>query len=430
MIRYSGCALLSLLLAGPALGQSPGTQGTLLDRIVAIVNEGVVLQSELEEQMQVVAQRLLDEQTQLPPERVFMEQVLERLVTTHIQLQRAARMGIRIPDEELNRALTRVAARNGIEFSKLPAALASQGRDYAVYREDMRDEMIIDRLRQRDVLARIVITEREIDTTLARQERTLKDDLDYDISHVLLALASSATPGQIDEIQLLAEDIHTRLNNGEDFAEAALTYSDGQQALTGGRLGWRKGVQLPTMLAERIETMQPGDITPPLRNASGFHLFRLNDVRGAERVMVTQTRARHILIETNEILDDDAARQKLLGVRARVVAGESFEDVARVISEDPTSAANGGDLGWQNPGTYLPQFEAVCDSLEPGQLSEPFRTPFGWHLVQLEERREHDSTEDIKRNKAIRDIQESKRQQELELWLRQLRDEAYVEYRL
>lgn len=403
--------------------------GVLLDRIVAVVNDGVILQSQMDSKVDLVAGQLRDQNTALPPREVLEGQVLEQLITQEVQLQRASRLGVRVPDAMLNSTLQRVAQRNGISLSDLPQAMAAQGIDYRQYREDMRNEMILDSLRQRDVVARISVSEREIERFLEKQESSVGDQIDYELSHILIAVDSNATPEQVGEAGERIEELYQRLVAGEDFAELAVEYSQGQNALDGGDLGWRKGAQLPPVFFDAIDDLQPGEFTDPIRSPSGFHLLKLNDVRGAEKIIVLQTRVSHVLLLPNEVLDETAVEQKLLQLRGRIEDGEDFADVARIESEDPGSAPLGGDLGWTSPGTFVPVFEDQLARLEPTQMSMPFRTEFGWHLVLLVDRQERDTTEEVKRQRAIQAIRTSKQEQETEIWLRELRDEAYVEVR-
>ncbi len=418
-----------LASSGVRAQETLSNSGVLLDRIVAVVNDGVILQSQMDSKVDLVAGQLRDQNTALPPREVLESQVLEQLITQEVQLQRARRLGVRVPDAMLNSTLQRVAQRNGISLSDLPRAMAAQGIDYRQYREDMRNEMILDSLRQRDVVARISVSEREIERFLGKQESSAGDQIDYELSHILIAVDSNATPEEVGEAGERIEELYQRLVAGEDFAELAVEYSQGQNALDGGDLGWRKGAQLPPVFFDAIDDLQPSEFTDPIRSPSGFHLLKLNDVRGAEKIIVLQTRVSHILLQPNEVLDDTAVEQKLLQLRGRIEDGEDFADVARIDSEDPGSAPLGGDLGWTSPGTFVPVFEDQLARLEPGQMSMPFRTEFGWHLVLLVDRQERDTTEEVKRQRAVQAIRASKQEQETEIWLRELRDEAYVEVR-
>ncbi|HSD73618.1 MAG TPA: peptidylprolyl isomerase [Steroidobacteraceae bacterium] len=426
------CALLLWGIALQSFAQTRdlATTGVLLDRVAAVVNEGVVLKSELDEQVEMVTQRLAKQKTQLPPANVLRQQILERLVIQEVQLQRAERAGIKVPDEVLNDSLKDVAQRNGMTLDQLPRALEAQGINYAAYRDSIRKEMTIQMLRQRDVLARIIVTPREIDQYLEKEQQS-GENREYNVSHILLSLPEAASPGQLEEVQARAADIVQRARGGEDFAQLAVSYSNSQTALEGGQLGWRKSAQLPTFIAERVTGMQTGQVSDPVRTPSGFHIIRLNDQRGAEeQVMVNQTHVRHILMRTNELQDDETVRQKLTALRTRILAGEDFAGLAATTSEDTASAAEGGDLGWQGPKTFTPEFERAINGLQENEISEPFQTQYGWHIAQLLGRRVHDNTDEVRRQRAFTALREGKADEETELWLRRLRDEAFIEYKM
>jgi peptidyl-prolyl cis-trans isomerase SurA len=422
----------ALTLATHAWAQTRelATRGELLDRVAAIVNEGVVLSSELDQQIDLVSDRLRAQKMELPPQNILRQQVLERLVLQEIEMQRANHDGIKVSDEMLNSALEDIAKRNNLTLSQLPAALASQGIDYAAYREDMRREITLSLLRQRDVIQHIVVTPREIDQYLDRQARTPSERNEYNVSHILIAVPQEASQAQLDAAAKRADDVYQRAKGGEDFAKLAVAYSNSQTALEGGALGWRKGSELPTFLADVVAKLKPGEVSEPLRTPTGFHIVRLNDQRGAsQQVVIDQVHVRHILMKTNELADDATVKQKLNTLRERIEHGEDFAGVAQTNSEDPGSAANGGDLGWTGPDAFVPEFAKVIDGLKDGELSEPFHTQYGWHLAQLLGRRRYDNTDEVKRRQAAEAIRASKADEETELWLRRLRDDAFVEYK-
>jgi len=429
----SALVVLAGLSASAAFAQTreASSSGVLLDRVAATVNEGVVLSSELDEQLVQIAERLRAQKLDLPPMNVLRQQVLDRLVLQELQMQRANRAGIKVSDETLNNALRDVAEQNKIPLADLPSALASQGIEYASYREGLRKELAMQILRQRDVIGRINVSPREIDQFLERQKKMPSESNEYNVSHILIAVPQAATPDQLDEAAKRSEDVYQKATAGEDFGRLAVAYSNAQTALEGGSLGWRKGPELPTFLAEIIAGMKTGDVTKPIRTPSGFHILKLNDMRGNAQVIVNQVHARHILIKPNELQDDATVEQKLVSIRDRIVnKGENFAAVASVVSEDPGSAAEGGDLGWAGPGTFVPEFEKTLAQLQPDEISQPFRTQFGWHIIQLLGRRQFDTTDDVRRQRAFMALREAKADEETELWLRRLRDEAYVEYRL
>jgi peptidyl-prolyl cis-trans isomerase SurA len=404
--------------------------GMRLDGIAALVNDGVVLDSELQDQTMLIVQRLRAEGTPLPPQDVLLQQVLENLVVSQIQLQRAEREGIVVPDEILNRALSDIARRNGTTLTELPALLAADGMDYGAYRKEMREQLIMERLRMRDVISRIAITNRELEDYLAREENTSFRNNQYNISHILIALPATTSPGALETARKKAWDIYEQLQNGADFAQLAVTYSNAQTALDGGAMGWRSGEALPSLFADVVPAMEAGSVSEPIRSSSGFNLVKLNDVKGNEPIMEDQVHARHILMTTDEIMDDDIVEQKLIEIRAGILNGDDFAAVAKAVSDDPGSAVEGGDLGWAGPGMFVGVFEETLNSLEIGEISEPFQSQFGWHIVEVLERRVHDTTDDVLRQRAMMAIRDSKVAEETELWLRQLRDESFVEYRL
>ena len=424
--------VLGLMPVSGVLAQSRelSSSGELLDGIAAIVNDGVVLKSELQLETRRITERLRAQNTQLPPTDVLIRQVLDRLIIQQLQLQRAEKVGIKVSDETLNQALATIAARNNVSLGELPNVLAREGVDYSAYRQELRQQITIDQLRQRDVLQRIAVSPREVDAFLARQAGKANLREDFLISHILIPVSAGAQPEEIEKARKLADELHTRILAGENFAKLALTYSSGQQALEGGSLGWLKGSELPSIFADIVPGLPKGGVSEPIRNASGFHLIRLDDRRGGEPVMEEQTHARHILMTTNEVQDDDTVRQKLTEIRRRILGGEDFSAVAKVVSEDPQSAVEGGDLGWTAPGNVVPEFEKVMGALQIDEISEPFKTQFGWHIVQVLERRTYDATADKQRQQAVLAIRNSKLGDEAELWTRRLRDEAFVEVRI
>ena len=429
---WVGLGAAALLVSGSALAQTRelATRGELLDRVVAIVNDGVVLDSDLEKQIQAVTARLREQKLELPAQNVLRQQVLERLVLQEIQMQHAGHAGVKVSDENVNQALEDVAKRNNMTLAQLPDAMAQQGIDYATYREEIRKEITLQLLRQRDVLQHISVTPREIDQFLERQSKTPATNNEYNVSHILIAVGQEASPAQLDAAAKRAQDVYERARGGEDFAKLAVAYSNSQTALEGGALGWRKGSELPTFLTDVVAKLKPGEVAEPLRTPTGFHIVKLNEVRGGQQQSVEdQVHLRHILMKTNELADDATVRTKLLAIRERILKGEDFAGIAQVSSEDPGSAAEGGDLGWAGPGTYAPEFEAAVASLKDNEISEPFKTQFGWHIVQMLGHRQFDNSADMRRRQAAEAIRASKADEETELWLRQMRDEAYVEYK-
>jgi peptidyl-prolyl cis-trans isomerase SurA len=427
-------ALISAALYLSGLAQAQNLElsdtGIKIDGIAAVVNDGVVLLSELDEQTTLIVQRLREENTPLPPQNILSQQILERLVVMRIQLQRAQREGITVPDEMLNRALADIARRNGTSLAELPKLLAADGVDYAAYRREMREQLIVERLRQRDVVSRIGVTPRELEDHLERERSSAYRNLRYRVSHILISLSSAATPEELEAANTEAWSIYDQLQADADFAEMAVSYSDAQTALEGGSMGWRNGDALPTLFADVVPNMEAGQISEPMRTSSGFHIVKLDAVEGGEPIMENQVLARHILMETDEIMDDDIVEQELIEIRQAIIDGDDFATTAKAVSADPGSAVEGGDLGWSGPGAFVPEFEVAMNELEIGEISEPFQSPFGWHIIEVMDRRVHDTTDDVARNRAMMAIRDSKVAEETELWLRQIRDESFVEYRL
>jgi peptidyl-prolyl cis-trans isomerase SurA len=365
----------------------------------------------------------------LPPVSVIEQQVLDQLILREIQLQRADRVGITVSDDLLNEALSRVAQNLGYTLEELPTVLASQNIDYTAYRDDSRRDLAIEQLEQRDVIARIAITPRELEQCLVNSDASASDAFDYNISHILISVPANATQQDIESARARIDEIHDRLEAGEDFARLAVATSHAQTALEGGSLGWRKGAQLPTLFSDIVVRMKPGDFSEPIQSSGGFQIVRLNDMRGAERTMVDQLRVRHILLRPNEILDEAAVQQKIIGIRAQIAGGDDFATVAEAVSEDPASANEGGDLGWLSPGDTVPEFEEALADLPLNELSQPIKTRFGWHLMEVLERRSYDTTDEVKRQQCARQIRATKAEEERELWARRLRDQAFVDIR-
>lgn len=421
-----------LLLAatcGTAGAQEQAPRGQLLDRIVAVVNDDVIMQSELEAEARQIRELMRERGAAVPPEDVFMEQVLDRMITMQLQLQYAERAGIRVSDDRVNQAMAEIAHRNGVTLSELPELMARDGVNYAEFREQVREELIVADVQRRAVEDRVSVSPREVEEYVERQER-VGEGQEYLVSHILIAVPGQATPENINEARARIDEIRERILGGEDFARMAASYSDGQQALEGGSLGWRRLPEMPTLFADVVAKLDKGEVSEPIRSGSGWHLVRLDDVRGRDRVVATETRARHILLKPNELRDQAATMQLAHKLREQIVNGADFAALAREYSEDPGSAVQGGDLGWQPPGIFVPRFQEVLDNLQPGGISEPFQTQFGIHVAQVLERRETDFTETVMQNRAYQAIKRRKAEEQLPIWLQQQRDNAHIEIRL
>jgi len=416
------------LATGPP---APAKNGEFLDGVVAIVNEGVVTRSELTRQIATIEKRARNSDLQLPPADILEEQVLERLIVDEVQMQRAERVGIVISDQMLNGAIAQVAADSNIPFEKLPDVLMEDGILYADYRAELRKQLTVDQLRRIEVMGRIAVSQREIDQCLVNLEDNVVVDSDYNLSHIFISIPDAASGAQITEAEEEAELVYQQIVDGADFSEMAVRYSDSDTALKGGALGWRKGSDLPTLFFDIMNTLEEGQVSRPVRNVSGFHLVKINELRSASKHSeVEQTNVRHILIIPNEIIDDATAKQRLEEAVERINAGEDFAELAKLMSDDPGSVNEGGDMGWSNPGTFVKEFEEVASKAEIGVVSAPFRSQFGWHILEVQGRRTYDNTEDIKEGSCVNRIRASKLANETELWVRRLRDEAYVDIRI
>jgi peptidyl-prolyl cis-trans isomerase SurA len=424
-------ALLPLCSATGASAEELSETGSMLDGIAAVVNEGVVLKSQLGQQLVAIAARARQQGLELPERDVLEEQVLEQLIVEEIQLQRAERIGIQISDQMLNTAMANIAQQNGIAFEDLPTTLAAEGIAYGDYRREMRTQLTLEQLRQVDLISRISVAPREIEMCILDLEDNVVVNSDYKLSHILISVPESATAEEFAQAEAEAEDVYRALADGADFGRMAVEHSDSQTALEGGALDWRKGDQLPTLFADVVGPLQPGEFSRPIRAVSGFHIVKVDDLRGVnQRSEIEQVNVRHILVTPNEIIDKDTARQKIEDARGRIVAGEEFGAIAKLFSDDPGSVNDGGEMGWTGPGTFVPEFEKVANAIELGVVSEPFESRFGWHILEVLGRRTYDNTTEVKEQSCIQRVRNSKLADEAELWVRRIRDEAYVEIRI
>ena len=396
-----------------------------IDRIIAIVNDEAISESELQNELQSIKLQLKG--NQMPPDSVLRDQVVERLIMKHLQQQLGNSNNIIVDDETLNQALNSIAQQNNISLERLRAVLKSDGINFNAYRENIRHEILQQRLRQRHINTRINITETEVDQFLAQQKTQGNSADEYRLGHILIGLPEAPSADDIDKAKQRGQEVLALLAQGQDFSQTAMSHSDGQNALSGGDLGWRQAGELPSLFAKAITTMPAGEVSSLIRSPSGFHIIKISEQRGGERHVVAQSHARHILIKTNELTDDDAARSRLLELKNRLENGDDFATLAHANSDDKGSAAKGGDLSWSSPGQMVPAFETMMSKLELNVISEPFQTQFGWHIVEVLERRQHDDTDKFYRNQARKQLFERKAAEEEELWLRRLRDEAYVE---
>lgn len=430
-IKYLLTSAAITMTVTSAFAKELSETGQFLDGVAAVVNEGVVLKSELNRQTDLIIKRAVEQKYELPPAHILAEQVLERLIVEEIQMQRAARIGIQISDQMLNSAISSVAAQAGLKFEELPKVLAKDGIEYSEYRRDMRKQMTLEQLKQIEVTSRISVSPREIQQCLADLEDNAVVNSSYRLGHILISIPESASAAQIAEAEGEANHVYSLLEEGADFGELAVRYSDSATGLDGGDLGWREGSQLPTLFSDVVGDMSVGDFSKPIRAVSGFHIVKILDLRSVnQKSEVQQSKVRHILITPNEIIDDETAKQQLNDAVERIKAGEDFGELAKLLSDDKASANDGGDMGWTNPGTFVREFEEVVENSEIGVISEPFRTRFGWHILEVLDRRTHDNTEEIKQQSCVQRVQNGKLANEAELWVRRIRDEAFVDSRI
>jgi peptidyl-prolyl cis-trans isomerase SurA len=419
----AGCLLLALA-AGNAAASRP------LDGIVAVVNDDVIVRSELQAEIDLVLPELQARGAAIPSRDVLEKQVLERLILKRLQMQQAELIGIEVDEATLNQALDNIAARNGMTQEELRLTLEQGGVDFESFREDTRAQILTSQLQQQAVYRTIRVSEAEVDRFLEQEADSLIQRREVKLQHILVALPENPSAQQVAAARAKAERLLGRLRSGADFASIAAAESDGRRALEGGDLGWFPMAEVPTLAVEAAQTLGKGEITDPIQSPSGFHLIRIADIKGEGPEPISQTSARHILIRPSQMVSDEDAQRRLEQLRMRIVGGDDFATLARAHSDDTGTALKGGDLGWVDPGDTVPEFEEAMDALAPGEISEPFQSPFGWHIVQVLERRQQDTADELLRMKAEDALRRRKGEEATEIWLRQLRDEAYVDLRL
>jgi len=414
----------------PAIAANDADEVTQIDRIIAVVDREVITQSELENRIRIVLGQLEKQSGQMPPRDVLQKQVLERLISDRLQLQLASQTGLRVDDNQLDKTIERIAEQNKMSVADFRAALEKDGISFRKFRDDIRSEIILARLREREVENRINVSEAEIDNFLTTQASRNEVQDEFELAHILVRTPEDSTPEQLQKLRSKAEQAATLLQEGTDFAQVSARLSDAPNALEGGVLGWKASSQLPGLFADALNKLQPGQVTPIMRSPNGFHILKMINRRGGSSpLVIQQTHARHILLKPSEVLSEDDAKRRLADLKERLENGGNFEELARQYSEDGT-AAKGGDLGWVNPGDTVPEFEKAMNGLKPGQISDPVRSQFGWHIIQVIERRTQDMSKEAARLKARQEIRARKSDEAYQDWLRELRDRAYVEYRL
>jgi peptidyl-prolyl cis-trans isomerase SurA len=395
-----------------------------IDHIAAIVDESAIMQSELDARMDSVKRQMGG---QMPPDSVLRPQVLERLILESIQLQMADRGGVQVSDQQLTDTIKSIAKQNNMSIEQFNAALRKDGLSYRETIEQIRTEMLISRVQKFQVNTRVQISQQDIDYFLASKAGQMATEAEYRLSHILISIPSQASPDEIKKARIKTDMIVAEINLGADFQQQAIAKSNGRNALKGGDLGWRKQAQLPSLFADAVINLEPGEVSEPIKSASGFHIIQIADKRGGSTMMVLQTKVSHILVMPNEIRSDKDVQARIKQVHKKLDNGDNFADLAKEYSDDPGSAANGGDLGWVNPGDMVPAFDRVMNDINPGVLSKPFKSKFGWHILQVVERKETDLGEQVQRNQIYQMLQSRQFEEELPIWLRKIRAEAYVD---
>jgi peptidyl-prolyl cis-trans isomerase SurA len=429
--HFCACGSLLLALILPLLGANAqqAAPAELVDRVVAVVNDDIITRHELDNAIKIVVAQLKQQNTPLPPPDVIEKQVLERVIMSRVQLQYAKETGVTVDDPTVDKAILRIAESNKMSLAQLQQALQKDGMEFTRFREEIRNEIINARLREREVDNRIVISDSEVDNFLRNQQQQGGKMEEFNLSHILIRVPEEATPEDLQKLRARAEQALAQLRAGKDFRQVAASFSEAPDAVQGGVLGWREYGRLPVVFAEAVDKLSPGQTTDILRSPNGFHILRVNERRGQDTpTIVQQTHARHILIKTNEVVSEQEARDRLASIKDRLDHGADFAQMARLQSED-ISAARGGDLNWLSPGDTVPEFEKAMDELKPGEISPPVRTQFGWHLIQVIERRDADMSKEQLRLRARMTLRAQRADETYQEWLRQLRDKAFVEYR-
>jgi peptidyl-prolyl cis-trans isomerase SurA len=431
MVNLKSILFLSFLLLTSLSNAEQQNQSEIvkMDRIVAIVDQVVITENELADRIKSVTAQLEKQGTELPPPEILEKQILERMITDRLQLQFASQTGLRVDDNQLDKTIERIAEQNKMDIPAFKKALLEDGIQYRKFREDIRNEIILARLREREVDNRINVTESEIDSFIAMQAASNTSD-EFEISHILIRAGEDTSPDDLSKLKAKAEDALAQLQAGKDFAKISASFSDAPNALEGGNLGWKNGSQIPALFLEALKPLKIGELSGILRSPNGFHILKMTNRRGGTSpLVVSQTHVRHILIKLSEVVSEKDAMARIEGIKERLDHGEKFEDLARQYSDD-SSAKNGGDLSWVNPGDTLPEFEKTMNALAPGEISNIIKTQFGLHVLQVIERRNQDMSKEAARIKARQEIRTRKSDEAFQDWVRELRDRAFVELRL
>lgn len=422
--------LMLFLSSSVTLAAANRVAPTKMDRIIAVVDQSVITEQELANRIKTVSAQLEKQGTPLPAQEVLEKQILERLIVDSLQLQLAAQTGLKVDDTMLDKTIERIAAQNKMDVAEFKDALENDGLSMRQFREDIRNEITISRLREREVDNKLTVSDGEIDNLLTTQSNRGDDQDEFEISHILVRTPEDSSPEDLDKARAKTDIVLKELADGKDFAQVSASFSDTPNALEGGQMGWKTGSQIPALFLDALKPMQTGEVSKPIRSPNGFHILKLTNRRGGSTtLMIDQTHARHILIKLSEVVSEKDAKQKMDSIKERLDNGVKFEEMARQYSEDG-SANNGGDLGWVNPGDTVPQFEKAMNELGAGEFSEPVQTPFGWHIIQVLERRKQDMSKEATRLKARQEIRARKSDEAYQDWIRELRDRAFVELHL
>ena len=419
-------ALIPLLL-GALLFSYSSAHAEVLGKIAAVVEEDIILEQELDKEVATISQKIRTGNTPAPPETVLRKQVLEKMIMDKLQRQLAEKAGINVTEDQIANSAADIAQRNNMSLEQFRVELEKQGMSYKTFIDNMRNEIIINQLRSREIGGRIKVTDRELEHFIETQGKSGVENVQYHLGHILIALKEGASASEIQKAEAKAETLVKTLRAGQSFTQVAMSESEDDNALKGGDLGWRTINDVPTLFALKVSQMKENEVSDPIRSPSGFHILKMLETKGLDNHVTTQTKVRHILIKTNELIDDDEAKKRLQALRDRIIDGDDFAKLARANSDDKGSAIKGGSLEWVSPGDLVKPFEETMNKLAANEVSVPIQSQFGWHLIQVLDRKAKDDSEEHKKN-LIRDaIRKRKIEEETELWMRRLRDEGFVE---
>ncbi|MBU3644486.1 MAG: molecular chaperone SurA [Candidatus Methylopumilus sp.] len=425
--RLSFCLVLLVLLTARLIYANDDVQK--IDRIVALVEQSVITEKELNDRIKTLINQLNKQKIEIPPTDVLQKQMIERMVLEKLQISFAQQTGLKVEDALLDKTIERIAEQNKLDLAEFKKALASEGLSYRRFREDLRNEILLSRLKEREVDSKLNITEAEVENYLSLQSKEQQSD-EYNLSHILIRTPEDASPNKLAELKRKADDAFNQIKSGKDFAQVSAALSDAPNALEGGQLGWKNITQLPSLFADAVRNLKPGQTTEILRSANGFHIIKLNERRGGSSpLVITQSHLRHILIKVNEVTSEKEAKQRMEIIRERAEHGEDFAELAKQYSED-SSASNGGDLGWVNPNENLPELDRAMEKLAIAEISPIIKSQFGIHIIQVTERRQQDMSKEAAKLKARQEIRARKSDEAYQDWIRELRDKAFVEIRL